>query len=88
MEHLKNLEPDGGDDDHEDICGAFNVALNQDWQSKHRYAVLIADSPCHGHDYHEIYDNFPEGDPRGHVIEDQITRFAEKNIVFAALRIT
>jgi len=48
LKHLKKLEPEGGYDGPEDICGAFNVALNQDWQSKHRYAVLITDAPCHG----------------------------------------
>ena len=45
---LAGLEADGGDDGPEDIAGGFQRGLEQDWQAKARYAVLIADAPCHG----------------------------------------
>jgi len=35
-----------------------------------------------------MHDNYPDGDPDGLKIEGQIQEFAEKNIEFAALRIT
>jgi len=55
--------------------------LKDQWQSKNRFAVLIADYPGHGTQYSNpglVYDGFipydhhPEGDPKGYVIEDQI----------------
>ncbi len=40
------------DDIPEDIAGAFERALEQNWQSKIKQAILITDAPCHGRMYH------------------------------------
>jgi len=32
----------------EDLAGGLEVALKQDWKSKSKYAILLADCPCHG----------------------------------------
>jgi hypothetical protein len=35
-----------------------------------KYAVLLADAPCHGNNYHVgLPDSFPFGDPKGRLIE-------------------
>jgi myosin protein heavy chain len=56
---LETIEADGGDDGPEDVAGGFKKALEQDWRAKSRYAVLIADAPCHGRKYHTFHDNYP-----------------------------
>lgn len=53
----------GGGDTPEDIAGAFDHALKQEWQAKSRYCVLVADAPCHGKKYHNVDDSYPDGDP-------------------------
>jgi hypothetical protein len=35
------------------------------WTATAKYAVLIADAPCHGKKYHKEHDTYPEGDPLG-----------------------
>jgi hypothetical protein len=50
-------------------------------------AILIADAPGHGRQYHTLRDAYPDGDPHGYVIEDQMVEFASKNIIFAAVKI-
>jgi hypothetical protein len=58
-----------GDDGPEDIAGGLEAALKQDWQSEVKYAVLIADSPCHGSKYNDQLDLYPKGDPKGRNVE-------------------
>ena len=46
------------------------------WESNTKYAVLVADAPCHGKNYHNItYDKFPNGDPSGVKLEDVMKQF-------------
>jgi hypothetical protein len=59
----------GGDDGPEDVAGGFEKALEQNWTSKTKYAVLIADAPCHGSKYHDDQDDYPDGDPKGRQVE-------------------
>jgi hypothetical protein len=67
---LKNLDATGGGDLPEDVAGGFENALKQDWQAKSRYAIFIADAPCHGNQYHDCgHDSHPQGDPKGRLIE-------------------
>jgi hypothetical protein len=84
-EKIKNLKPTGGGDTAEDIAGAFELALNNDWKGFSRFAILAADSPCHGNEFHgkakvKNYDNFPEGDPKKRDIKEFVRKFAEKKI--------
>ncbi len=49
---------------------------------------MIADAPCHGDKYHEPGgDDYPDGDPKGRLVERQIEEFAEKGIHFNAIKI-
>ena len=79
----------GGGGDCEDMPGGLNIALNFKWSGKSRFAVLIADVPCHGKKYHglEGFDSHPNGDGK-YNIDKIIEEFARKNISLLCLNIT
>ena len=79
----------GGGSDCEDMPGGLNIALNFAWTGKSRFAVLIADVPCHGVKYHglENFDKFPDGDGK-YNIEKIIEDYAKKEISLLCLNIT
>jgi len=58
----------------EDLCGGLRAALSLGWGAQNRHLFIIADMPCHGNDYHQLPDNFPEGDPKGDKPEEQIAK--------------
>jgi hypothetical protein len=67
---LASLRASGGGDGPEDIAGAFEGALEQDWASMTKWAILITDAPCHGKRYHSLkQDDYPDGDPHGRAVE-------------------
>ena len=51
---LEKLGIESGIDYTEDVAGGLQKALEQKWESKNRYAVIIGDAPAHGTKYHEI----------------------------------
>ena len=79
---LDEITAKGGGDDAEDVAGGLNAGLNMSWRSNARYAILIADAPGHGNQYHEkdVEDDYPNGDPNGLVLEDLMKKYVEKNI--------
>ena len=79
----------GGGGDCEDMPGGLTSALNYKWKGRSRFALLIADVPCHGIQYHGVkgFDRFPQGDSKYNVIEI-IKSFAKKNINLVCLNIT
>ena len=85
---ISSIDCFGGGDEPEDVVGAFNIALNMNWVSDARYAVLVCDAPCHGKKYHNItYDKFMDGDPKGLILEDFIRDFKKKNITLYCIEI-
>jgi hypothetical protein len=60
---LNKLQAICNQDDPEDIAGAIQQANRLGWSQPSRVAFLIADSPCHGHEFHSLYDRFPLGTP-------------------------
>ena len=85
---LSKLDCSGGGDEPEDVVGALQQALNMKWESNAKYAVLVADAPCHGKNYHNIsFDKFPNGDPSGVKLEDVMKQFYEKKITFYCIEI-
>ena len=78
----------GGGDLPEDVVGGMNLALDQDWKSKAKYAILVADAPCHGKKYHDTYvDSYPEGCPKGLVLEKIVEEYAKRDIILSAIGI-
>ena len=78
----------GGGGDCEDMGGGLTRALEYDWKSKSKFALLIADAPCHGIQYHEIanFDSHQEGDSR-YKIDEIIKTYASKNINLLCINI-
>ena len=74
---IEKLTPLNGGDYPEDVVGGLENGLIQNWMAKTRFAVLIGDAPCHGKQYHDevglkvkYRDHYPNGDPRGRIIEN------------------
>ena len=67
----------------------FKAGLGMSWRSNARYAILIADAPGHGKQYHEndVEDDYPDGDPHGNALEVLMKEYAEKNINLCLTRI-
>ena len=85
-EFISSAKADGGKDC-EDMGGGLQSALKYKWTSNTRFAILIADAPCHGEQYHGVkkFDSHPKGDFK---IDQLIKQFAEKNIYLMCLNIT
>ena len=79
---LNEITAIGGGDDAEDVAGGLNAGLKMNWRSNARYAILIADAPGHGNQYHdnEVQDDYGDGDPNGLVIEDLMEKYVDNNI--------
>ena len=77
----------GGGDEPEDIAGALEEACKFDWVAKARYAILVADAPCHGKKYHNCHDSYPDGDPKKRVPENYIKILAEYGVNLFAIEI-
>ena len=78
----------GGGGDCEDMVGGLVRALEYDWKSNSKFAILIADAPCHGIQYHELanFDSFEKGDSK-HKIDEVVKKYAAKNINLLCLNI-
>ena len=87
---IENVTIGGGDDIAEDIAWAFEKAINKNWKSNARFAILAGDAPCHGLKYHghEDYDDFPNGIPNRKDIEESIKEIADNNICLLCIKIT
>merc|ERR1719394_1893262 len=80
----------GGGDAPEDIQGALHLALHElSWlENSIKVACLVADAPCHGSKYHQENDNYPDGNPLGLELEDQMREFSNREILFSCYKIT
>ena len=91
LEKVKNFISSakvGGGGDCEDMGGGLSKALDYKWKSRTRFAMLIADTPCHGIQYHGIqnFDSYQDGDPR-YKIDEIVKQYASKNINLLCLNI-
>ena len=87
---IESINVGGGDDTAEDVAWAFEKAIEKNWTSNARFAILVGDAPCHGLDYHEkdLMDDYPEGVPnRKKKIEDLVEEIAQKNISLICIRL-
>ena len=79
---IKGLEANGGADTAEHVSWAFSRAIKKSWSSKTKFAILVADAPCHGKKYHDknLLDDYPEGVPNEENIEMLVDKMGEMNI--------
>ena len=87
---IKDVFAEGGGDEAEDIAWAIERALDKSWKNNARFAILFADCPCHGNQYHnlDVSDNFPNGVENRRNIEELIEELANKNISLYCTEIT
>lgn len=80
----------GGGDCPEDIQGALHIALNElNWlENSIKVACLVADAPCHGTKYHNANDDYPNGNPLGLDLEEQMREFSNREILFSCYKLT
>ena len=87
---IENIKVGGGDDTAEDVAWAFERALEKNWASNARFAILVGDAPCHGIKYHEkdLMDDYPNGVPgRENEIEKLVEEMAKKNISLICIKL-
>jgi len=79
-DYVYNVSARGGGDAAEDMCSGFEKALIQSWSSKAtKVAVVVADCPCHGSEYHnhkDYSDNHKSGDPKGRCMRNLTEKIA------------
>ena len=87
---IRNVNTQCNNDDPEDMAWGMERALEKDWKSNARFAILFADFPCHGSKYHSPYlsENYPNGDPNRTNIEESIKNLAEINVSLFCTKIT
>jgi hypothetical protein len=56
---LRELVPRGGDDGPEDVNGAIQKVCGLEWKSFTRVIIHFADAPCHGRDFSNLPDKYP-----------------------------
>ena len=66
----------------EDLEGRIELAFINNWKNNARFSIIIADAPCHGTKYHNMKDNYPNGNPYRKNIEILIKEFAEKKFLY------
>jgi len=77
---MVNVKAAGGGDAAEDMAGGFEKVLEQNWhKGSTKVGILICDAPCHGSKFQpnlNSSDDYPNGDPKGRDIEEQIRKIA------------
>ena len=87
---IKDIQTISNSDDVEDVAWGIEKATEKNWKSNARFAILMADYPCHGTKYHSsnLSDDYPNGAPDRQDIEESIKILAEKNVSLFCLKIT
>ena len=95
FQHFCNaIKPMMNKDTAEDVFGGLEKMLRLDWSTdgSTRYLFHIADSPCHGREFHDFVerkdDAYPDGDPRGRSIHTLLSQLADKRIQYHFGKIT
>lgn len=69
---LKDICAKGGDDEAEDVAGAYHWVTSLNWSADVRAVFHITDAPNHGVIYHDtdVSDNYPYGHPTIDLLEE------------------
>ncbi|KAL4478423.1 hypothetical protein ABPG74_006658 [Tetrahymena malaccensis] len=91
QDFISKVQACGGNDAAEDVAGGFKNANSQNWKSQAKYAVLLADAPAHGIQYHgdkaDFYDRYPKGDPDGVDLKKEFQNLIRKGVKLYAVEI-
>lgn len=82
QQQIQDVQARGGDDEAEDVAGAFRHLNNLIWLGDVRVLFHITDAPPHGHRYHEITvgDRYPDVDPAGNTLESEVQTLAMNGV--------
>lgn len=71
-EELNHIRAFGGEDQAEDVAGAYSWVTALDWNADVKLMFHITDAPEHGLKYHDskVTDNYPEGNPLIDLLEE------------------
>lgn len=75
----------GGGDTPEDVFGGLEKALQLNWDHKQSGTKLvfhICDAPCHGRQFHNLGDSYPNGDPKGRKHTDLFAQLLRSKIQY------
>lgn len=78
----------GGADIPEDVQGGLKRALELSWlPNSIKVAYFCADAPAHGKQYHTFNDDYPNGSKHGHVLEDLVKSFSDREILLSCFKL-
>jgi len=83
---LSPVSASGGGDAPEDIAGALAEAVKANWDSASRIILHFGDAPCHGKQYHDCADDYPNGDPNGYEPEILLRKLMEMDVDYTFAR--
>ena len=84
-----NVPAKGGGDSPEDVLGGLNAAVSQmTWRNAIRVLLHVGDFPPHGRRFHNLDDDYPDGDPYGLTAESVLNNLRSKNIRYFFGKIT
>ena len=84
---IARTEAKGGGDGPEDVVGGLQKVLTLSWRCSTRVVIHAADAPCHGRNYHNLSDSFPDGDPSGVTPEEVLKNIERKRIHYYFVQI-
>lgn len=90
-EFLERVKTDvftfGGGDSPEDLLGGLCTAADElDWCGQKRLLYLMTDAPCHGTEFHNVTDSYPDGDPKGRKPYDVFEQLYRLNVTLVFMR--
>ena len=76
-----SVQAEGGDDEAEDVSGAYRLAASLDWRASVKLLFHICDAPAHGISYHTLdYDDDYKEDDYRNPLEPHVESLATKNV--------
>lgn len=85
---FEDVEARGGDDEAEDVAGAFFRVNQLEWRGDVKTLFHITDAPPHGLRYHEVFvgDRYPDGDPENWNLETEVRALAARNVTLVVVK--
>jgi hypothetical protein len=75
-DYIAKVRASGGGDTPEDVVGGLDKCLKQSWtDGSSKQVFLICDAPCHGKEYNNGDDSYPNGSPEGLKLEPLMQEF-------------
>lgn len=85
---MEDVQARGGDDEAEDVAGAFHHVNALDWRGDVKTLFHLTDAPAHGLRYHEVFlgDRFPEVDPANNNLENEVLALAHRGVTLVIVK--